>query len=307
MLVRLHKFIRDIARRQRSGFVKGETITEAINSASSSLWRAKVKQFRKGGDDILLQPFKGTTQISSPYILPNSADYEIIALEPVTQGLPDIVLARNEQEFIDTRLSDDYEHIYKSEFTATINAAANGKFDLPADTFSLGESFYHEYQGSRYEGVILEDREFLDRRNSVLIPATATKPIARIVDDKIEFYPRPTGATTFAFTVPFRKFNPVARYYENGSNIEFKFEPSTYTGAINVFYYKKPALAAATYALSNGIETVTVSTELDWGEQAFPELATRALLYIGGLTVSNQLLAQAESLIEQNDQIDANE
>lgn len=306
MLARLHTFIRDIARRQRSGFVKGETITEAINSASSSLWRNKIKLFRKGGDDILLQPFRASSTLSTPYILSNSSDYEIIAVEPITQGSQDILLARNEREFVEARLSDDYEHVYKSEFTASINAAANGKDELPVDTFSVGEAFYHEYQGSRYEGVILEDREFMDRRNSFLVPATEKEPIARIVDDQIEFFPRPTGGDTYNFTVPYRKFNPIVRYYKDGANMSFAFDPSTYSEQIRVFYFKKPALATATYALTNGIEAVTVTQDLDWTEQAFPELALRALAYMG-ISVSNQLVAQAESLMEQNDQIDANE
>lgn len=306
MLARLHAFIRNIARKERSGFVKGETITEAINSASQSLWRAKIKYFRKGGDDILLQPFRRSANLSPPYTLPLGATYEIIAAKATTQGTPEIIIAKNEREFVQARISDDYEHIYSSDFTASINAASSGKFDLPNDFYSHSDVFYHEFNGNRYEGQILHEREFLDRRNSYIVPSSEQSPIARIVDDQIEFHPRPTGATTYTFTVPYRKFNPIATYSVSGLDLSLTFDPSTFDEDITLYYFKSPALADATYSLSNGVETVTVVQDLDWNDLAFPELSLRTLAYMG-LPTNNQLLMQTESIMEQNDQIDANE
>lgn len=305
MLQRLHSFIREASRRQRSGFVTGPQITEAINSASSALWKAKIKEFRAGGSDILLQPFKSVATLTSPYTLANQAGAEINAIRPTNESLPEVIVTSNDVEFVNSKISEDYDHILHSQFTATINSSSSGFFSLPDDTHDVGEVFYHEYEGNRYEGQLLMDREFIDRKNSVIVPSSVTKPIARIVNNQIEFHPIPTGADIFTFTVPYRRFNPLARYNETGSDIVFEINPSSYAEEVKVYYYTLPVLAEATYSFSNGVETVNVTTDLNWDEPAFLELAARALVIIG-VEVNNQLLAQMETLIEQTDTADAN-
>ena len=309
MLQRLITFIREIARRQRSGFVKGDTIVEAINSASSALWRAKVDEFRRGGDDILLQPFRSFATLDSSgqgYTITGGAEYEVIGIKSTDASDPDIIVVPNESQFAVLRASEDYDHIMDSEFSATINAISSGKFDLPDDTFDVGVVFYHEYNGNRFEGQVLEDREFLDRRNSVIIPSSNENPIARVVNDQIEFHPIPTGGDTLTFTVPYRKHNPIARYYKSSNDLTFRFDPVGFNSEVEIYFYKIPDLAAATFAFSNGIETPTVTTEVNWSESAFPELALRALAFIG-IAINNEIVLQAESLMEQNNQVDAND
>lgn len=306
MLQRLHSFIREASRRQRSGFVTGSQITEAINAASSALWKNKIKEFRAGGDDILLQPFKSVTTLSSgSYTLTNQKQAEIVAIRPTNESKPEVIVVSNDTNLINLKSKSDYNHIISSQFTAAINSSSSGFFSLPVDTFKLGEVFYHEFNGNRYEGQILKDREFLDRKNSKIVPSSTTKPIARVLDNKIEFHPIPTGSSTYTFTVPYDKFNPIARYQQSGNNIVFEFIPSNYNDEIKVYYYKHPSLAQATYSSTNGVETVTVVTDLDWNESAFLEIAARALVIIG-VEVNNQLLAQLESIIEQNEAADVN-
>jgi len=311
MLERLHTFIRDVARRERSGFVKAETITEAINSASSDLWRAKIKEITMGnelGDDWVLQPFKGKQSITSAgnYTITNGSAYVLTSIES-EDGFPEIVIARNDREFKNIRSSSELAHILKADHSFTLNAASSGKEDLPDDLFKVGQVFYHSYNGNQYEGQILEDREFLDRKNSAIVPPSEELPIARIHDDQIEIFPAPTGSDTFTFSLPYIKFNPIARYYPSGANLVVEFKPESFSLDVDAWFYRPPALAAATYgAPVNGVQSITVAQDLEWDEQVFPEIATRALTYVG-ITINNQIVAQLESIVEQQNQVDSND
>ncbi len=309
MLQRLHTFIRDIARKERSGFVRAETITEAINAASFDLWRSKVSKLSNAnGEDWLLQPFRGSQTLTSAgdYTLAGGANYKILSVDPVDQEDIEITLADNDQEFTLIKSASEFKHLLTSDFPITINAASNGLADLPDDLFRVGQVFYHNYSGNIYEGQILEDREFIDRKNSVIIPATVTNPIARIHDNQIQFYPVPTGPNTYSFTLPYIKFNPVARYSVDGNDLTFEFKPTSYDLDINVYFLRPPLLATATYGTPvRGIQPLTVTQDLEWNSGAFAEIANRALTYIG-ISVNNQGAVQLESIVSQNNQQDAN-
>lgn len=311
MLVRLHTFIRDVARRERSGFVKAETITEAINSASSDLWKSKIKQasISNGMPDAwLLQPFKGKSTITSAgsYTITSGAPYFITSIE-AGDGNPEILIARNDNQFKNLRISAELKHLLKTDYSFSLAAVDSGKADLPDDLFNVGQVFYHTYNGNQYEGQILEDREFLDRKNSKLVPPSEELPIARVHDDQIEIYPSPTGVDTYNFILPYIKFNPVARYYPSGGNLIIEFKPASFSLNVDAWYYRPPALATATYgAPVNGVQAITVTQDLEWNEQAFPEIATRALTYIG-ITINNQIVAQLESIVESQNQVDIND
>lgn len=307
MLQRLHTFIRDISRSERRGSVRAETITEAINSASSSLWRSLVsKQKSGGGENYLLQTFKRSETVSTPYELSSGSGQEALTLESVLESTPNLLLA-DVGEYPVTNVSNDLNHIIEADFTATINSASLGIFDIPLDVFEIGDTFYHNYNGSRFEGQLLSSDSFIDRRNSTIIPCNEEQPIARLHDNKIEFYPIPTGADVYNFTVPHKKKNVIFRSERTLPNDRLKLTPTpkSFIDDIIIHYAIPPDLAVATYgAPVNGIQTVTATTDLNWSEGAFPEIALRALSYIG-ISTNNQMVAQAESLIEQNNSIDA--
>jgi hypothetical protein len=309
MLQRLHNFIREELRKERSGFLKGSTITEAINSASVDLWRAKINKMKAGaGEDFLLQPFKGSDTLTDAgsYTLTDGAEYELIAIEPTSESLIQIMLAGNDIEFTGAALSSEYKHISKSDRAYTINAASEGLAALPDDLFSVGQSFYHDFEGTVYEGLIMEDREFIDRKNSAIVPASTSKPIARLHDNQIEFYPVPSGADTYDFILPYTKFNPVARVYTVDNDLLLQFRPASYDEDVRVYYMRPPVQARATYGtVTAGVVPLTTTTELEWADAAFSELAARALVYLGA-SISNQLAMQIEPMTAQNNQIDAN-
>lgn len=309
MLQRLHTFIRDIVRKNRSGFVRNDTITEAINMASTSLFNSLVQKMRSGGgESYLLQPFRKRAQLakaSGYWTLTGGMGFEVITIESTDEGSPQILLTPDGQ-FPSTREMMEFEHIIDSEQSLVLTSTTSGKLDLPDDFGEPKESFYHNYNGNRYEGHILDDNSFMDRRNSFIQPPDEEHPIARITDDQIEFYPIPTGSNTFSITLPYKQYNPLMRYEEMGNDIRFYSKPDSFSDQIYVYYLERPALAQSSDgALVNGVPGITVDTELNWGESAIGELASRALIFVG-VEVNNQMAAQIEQLTEQMDVADAN-
>lgn len=313
MLARLHTFIRDVLRRERSGFIKNNTITEALNSASYDLWLSLILKLRRGEDSILLQPFKGVTtgQVASAGALTVTglAEYEIVSVESESGGEYSnlqLYLTRNDQEFESARVAQEYEHLLKKDYPFTLVVSDSGKQTLPDDLFKVGDVFYHTYNGNRYEGQILKDKEFVDRKNSYIEPATEEKPIARIVGNEIEIAPSPTGASTYNYILPYVRHNPVVRFNANGSDLNFTFLPSSFADTVLVRWVKPPAtMTTSDGAVTYGIAALTITTECDWSERAFSELATRALAYLG-ISLNNQLIAQLEGISEQGNAMDVN-
>ena len=496
MVERLHKFARSILRKDRSGFVKAETITEAINAASYDLWNSLVLKLRQGQDSYLLNAFKKETNTISvtdgSATINGGSEYEIMSIE-VDPSDSDaeykdvqLYLAKNDEEFQAARIAQEFEHILKRDakfyktttdtptsFDASLGvfpdggtaqagdwyeSSAEGTIDgvtikandrivavvnnastsdwsdwdridgsltisnerasvslpndlfktsdvfyfddgagnryegrivndemfvdredviaqgyehllkkdfaitvtsldgtgndtalknLPDDMFSFGSVFYNEYNGNRYEGQILDDREFVDRKNSVIIAPTPEKPIARIVGNQIEICPVPTGsdfkirlpyeilkpdkipstlkhsiarlvgnkiefmaedmsALTVPpnkFVLPYMIFNPVVRYTISNSDMVLSFNPSSFSDDIKVRYIDTPTDADIAVALTNGEPSYSAPTETGWSDQAFSEIASRMLVYLG-VSVDNQLATQIEGLTEQGNVAD---
>jgi len=100
--------------------------------------------------------------------------------------------------------------------TVTNSFATNADFNKPVIIKSVVGS-------DVYEGPILEEREYLDRINSVILAPSLEYPIARIIGENIEFYPSDAGnfilsyyrspiAPVYAYTTPGGRdivYNPI--------------------------------------------------------------------------------------------------
>ena len=75
-----------------------------------------------------------------------------------------------------------------NRYLKTVAHNTTGTFTLPAD-FQREVQIFSLYTGKEYEGDILSEQEFSDRRNSEIIPPDYTRPIARIRGSQIEYLP----------------------------------------------------------------------------------------------------------------------
>lgn len=79
-----------------------------------------------------------------------------------------------------------------------------------------------------YEGDILEEREYLDRINSVILTPNLEHPIARIIGGNIEFHPSDAG--NFIFSYYRSPVKPIFNYTITGGRT-IVFEPA---GSVNL-------------------------------------------------------------------------
>lgn len=109
------------------------------------------------------------------------------------------------------KTTDNVQKLNRYLKTATHNTA--GTFTLPAD-FQREVQVFSLYTGKEYEGDILTEQEFTDRRNSFILTPDYTRPIARIRGGQIEYLPadgnfilsyyREVIKPVFAYTVSVR-------------------------------------------------------------------------------------------------------
>ena len=135
------------------------------------------------------------------------------------------------------------------------------------------------------EGGQLKSRATLDAGDVVSFSfykhPTSRRPIATVSDGEIKVRPATNTAKVSYLNYPSSR-RPMVRFFDSGSDKTVQFLPTADQAEFYAFSYKPPASAAASYSvLSNGEPSVTVSTELDWTEQAFSHIATRALFYLG--------------------------
>lgn len=112
------------------------------------------------------------------------------------------------------------------------NISSTNIFDLPND-FVEGITIFSRVGQEKYEGVILSEVEFLDRKNSLLLAPTIEKPIARIFDNKIEFFPSNGGN----YTLSYYKFPSEERPLVTVSNNRISVRPDV---EVELTYYKYP-------------------------------------------------------------------
>lgn len=139
--------------------------------------------------------------------------------------------------------------------TSTNVFALNSNFNRPVRiTSTVGSNVY--------EGEILAENEWLDRRNSFILAPTLQQPIARIIGTNIEFYPSDSGN-------------------------------------YRLVYYRSPLQPKFNYTVAvNGRDVVynpTGSVNVDVNPSALNDVIVRALGYLGvslndqGLIVERQL------------------
>jgi hypothetical protein len=141
---------------------------------------------------------------------------------------------------------------------ATLTVAAED-VNLPSDVYKLCLIL-----GDDNEGDILDYRQYFARKQSVIIPPSATRPIA----------------TT----------------YSDSGTAKVKVQPTTGITTYKIGYWKIPTTAVYAFNQSSGIDTYnpTGSVDLDWPESYYNEILNRALFYLG-VTVRDPDSAQLES------------
>lgn len=112
------------------------------------------------------------------------------------------------------------------------NISVTNIFDLPSD-FVEGITVFSRVGANKYEGVILTDVEFLDRINSTLLAPTLQAPIARIYDNKIEFFPSDAGNYTLSYYKFPSERRPMATIKDNKIQVKPAVE-------VELTYFKYP-------------------------------------------------------------------
>jgi hypothetical protein len=113
-------------------------------------------------------------------------------------------------------------------FEMPCNISGSNSFTLPA-TYGSPAAIYSIVSGARKEGDILAENEYLDRIQSLIIPPTLTRPVARIIGKQIEFYPSDAG--NFVFSYYRAPVEPVWNYTVAANGRDLIYNP---TGSIEL-------------------------------------------------------------------------
>lgn len=112
------------------------------------------------------------------------------------------------------------------------------------------------------------------------------RPVVRIVNNKVEVSPIDTANYTYKIGVykyPVKQ-RPIVRVTTNGAtgSTSIEVRPSSVTN-LKAFYLNKPTEAVFGYTESNGVVTYASgsSTHLNWPPEAFNDIVTQALFYLG--------------------------
>jgi hypothetical protein len=162
----------------------------------------------------------------------NKAQYDIL----------DVIIL--EYESAQRRSSVDQELLKLHSFSGTETERT-----LPSDIYKLSSVFLGDAEGD-----ILDDKHFNDRLNSVIIQASASRPIATVYNDgsaKIRILPSASTHKIKYWKVPvtavynFTQTDGVITYNPTGS-VDVGFPMSEYTRILNrtLFYLGIPAVNA---------------------------------------------------------------
>lgn len=291
MLQDLHDTIRFLLRKDRTGFIPTEDITSAINASNYDLWRELIKKFKDTNiPSDLLMPFKDSdsqNMTAGVATLSSQSDAFISGVSVVidSQEYPTDLLHSDKDWSIRRSIEKpDKAFLLKRQAYTSLTA---GVATLPSDFKKAGEAIYFNDSSPAnvYEGQILDYDEFYNRKNSTFLAPDYENPIATIYDDKIEFLPAtlPSGDSyTLVYEAYADKKNSFSRYQTSQSNMAITVDFGDADTA-RIYYYIFPTTAShdtPTYTarVANDLTNVT---EMGWTDNAFGELVTRSLVYLG--------------------------
>jgi hypothetical protein len=191
------------------------------NNPTEPLHRYVEKVVLDSGDEL---PEDFVKEISVAAII-NGQNYEGIMVSPdkfYSRVIEDLIPEMNQGRRL------NYLYVENVDY----NISSTNIFGLPSD-FVDGITVFSRVGNNKYEGVILTDKEFLDRINSSLLAPTLEAPIARIYDDKIEFYPSDAGNYTLSYYKFPSEKRPLATIKDNKIEVRPEVE-------VELTYYKYP-------------------------------------------------------------------
>ena len=317
-----HNWILKILKKNYGGFLSPNDIDRAINSSSTDLFNQIVKNYRETQNlpDYIKSLKKDVSQVlASGEISVTGIDSEIIAVSAIigTEEFP-ARIARSDEEFNSRKYADmemDAEdnnplHYYKKQQEYTLTAASDQLNDLPENFIRHIKIFFKDSLNVLHEGDILNDEEFSERLKSKIIPPITEEPIARIVGNQIEFWPKPAGTDEYTYVLSHYKYpvaeRPLVRIYGDDSLNQYIIEcsPSVGIDELKSYYIEKPVDGVFGYTQVGGVITYDSNTSVDltWGKSAFNELMTGALFYLG-YTLKD---GEAVQITPSRDAIEAN-
>lgn len=290
MLQALHDEIRFLLRKDRTGFIPTEDITSAINTSSYDLWRELIRKYKETGvpSDLLI-PFKDHADLTlsgGATTLSSQAEAHISGVSITVDGgsYPTTLLHSDADWAVRRSIDRPNKDFLQKRFA--FNTLTNQVADLPDDFKSAGQVVYYvDADGITAEGEILDYDEFYNRKNSVILTPDIENPIATIYDNSIEFAPDFDNASDeyeFIYFAYADKRNTFSRYEPSFSAMSIEVDLAT-TESIEVFYYSFPVTAShgtPTYT-ARVADDLTSVVEMGWDNEAFGELVTRAMGYLG--------------------------
>ena len=176
---------------------------------------------------------------NSAFVSPSDIDF---AINKSQYDVLDLIIA--EYEAGGKRSSADQDLLKLHLFSGTAEERS-----LPSDVYKLSTVFL-----SDSEGDILDDKRFNDRLNSIIIPPSASRPIATVYNDgasKIRIVPSASTHRIKYWVVPvvakynFTQTDGVITYNPTGS-VDVAFPMSEYTKILNrtLFYLGIPSVNA---------------------------------------------------------------
>jgi hypothetical protein len=176
---------------------------------------------------------------NSAFVSPSDIDF---AINKSQYDVLDLIIA--EYESGGKRSSADQDLLKLHLFSGTAEERS-----LPSDVYKLSTVFL-----SDSEGDILDDKRFNDRLNSIIIPPSASRPIATVYNDgasKIRIVPSASTHRIKYWIVPvvakynFTQTDGVITYNPTGS-VDVGFPMSEYTKILNrtLFYLGIPSVNA---------------------------------------------------------------
>jgi len=212
-----------------------------------------------------INPIVGMSKLLSASVIISGQEYEGVVVPPEQFGsrkLKDL--------FINGGLKNQLTTV-KSTISLT-----DGVGNLP-DGFILDKSVF---DADGFEGIILDQAEFLDRENSVILTPDEEEPIAHITDDKITVSPTSIQSIDlYHYQFPTSK-TPVVSVFEDAIRIY----PQTPAGDFKLRYIVDATQRRPRFKIDDGNITVypTPQSSFKFTYKAYPNEKAAQVRYISG-------------------------